>query len=171
MVLPRLRFRIMTYSRLGRLGRSELLLSNLPSPWSQGLDNLWCDGDGQRYSDKDEGFMNGVGENELGPEGLGYVSREKDQKMWICDVQASSLLRASASGTPHTLPSLAAGLPTAVSTCSTTSSALFPTSGMTALTASLMVPTMACSHRATRSVPRPLTARKQKGRSRAERPK
>jgi hypothetical protein len=53
---------------LGRLNVPELLLSDLPSPRSQNLDDLWCDGHSQWYSDKDEGLVDGVGENELCPE-------------------------------------------------------------------------------------------------------
>jgi hypothetical protein len=56
---------------LGSLEVSQLLLSDLPSPRSQNLDDLGCDGYGQWYSDEDEGFVNGVGENELCPESYG----------------------------------------------------------------------------------------------------
>lgn len=48
---------VMALSSILRLGWpdvSKLLLSDLPAPGSQDLDDLWCNGYGQWYSDKDE---------------------------------------------------------------------------------------------------------------------
>lgn len=44
-----------------------LALANVPSPASQGLDDLRGHGGGQRHAQEDEALVDGVGESELCP--------------------------------------------------------------------------------------------------------